>query len=149
MQRQLQHLCLLASRSNYVIEALLQTQLNTVKSLAPYSIYLSPVQISHLRSINYHNSCIDHLLCIGLQSNEYCDIFTGLSIIDSFFANTPPFISMPLLMLIGQEILMTEYPCQGIFSSLDRIQSVEVLRSKRQLYVLQLKLNTMSKPSLL
>ncbi|CAL9781007.1 unnamed protein product, partial [Musa acuminata subsp. burmannicoides] len=54
-------------RSNYVMEALLQTQLNTVKSLAPYSIYLSPVRISHLWSINYLNSCIDHLLCIGLQ----------------------------------------------------------------------------------
>ena len=136
MQRQLQHLCLLANRSNYVMEALLQTQLNTVKSLAPYSTYLSPVQISHLRSINYPSSCINHLLCIGLQSNESYGIFTGLSIMVSFFTNTPPLISTPLSMLIGYGILMTEHPCQGIFSSLDLIQSVGVLRSKRQLHIL-------------
>ena len=146
MQRQLQHLCLLASRSNYVMEALLQTQLNTVKSLAPYSTYLSPVRISHLRSINYLNLCIDHLLCIGLQSNEYYDIFMGLSIMASFFANTLPFISMPLLMLIGQGILMIEHPHRDIFSSLDLIRSVGVPRSKRQLHVLQLKLNTVPLP---
>ena len=131
MQRQLQHLYLLASRSNFVMEALLQTQLNTVKSLASYSTYLSPVQISHLRSINYPSSCIDYLLCIDLQSNESCGIFMGLSIMASFSINTPPLISMPLPMLIGQKILMKEYPRRGIFSSLDLIQSVRVLRSKR------------------
>ena len=141
MWKKLLLLSLLVNHSNYVMEALIQIRLNTDKSLAPYNTWLSLVQISHLQSINYLNTCNSLLLCIGLRLNEFCDILKGPLIMVSFSAKPLNFISMPLLMLIGWEILMIEPPRQDMSSFLGLIQSVGALRNKRQWPGLQLKLN--------
>uniref|UniRef100_A0A804JK90 Uncharacterized protein n=1 Tax=Musa acuminata subsp. malaccensis TaxID=214687 RepID=A0A804JK90_MUSAM len=146
MRKRLQLLSLLVNHLNYVMEVLLQIRLNIDKSLASYSTWLSPVQIFHLPSINYRNSCIDHLLRIGLRSNEFCDILKGLLIMAFFFAKILHSISMLLLMLIGQGTLMTELLRPDTLFSLELFQSVGVQKNKRRLHDLQLKLNIVPSP---